>query len=202
VVVVQLDVDMERQLIWSDPLRLIEAVITSVSLLGVGTIIRHRGSGYVERLTTAASVFFATAMPMAVALSQSLRGYASREDCSRMTEEMTDETRQDILRQRLEESLRASRQELEEIEERLQDKGDYSPGTGDPLVVRWELDLALKTRVENRIEELQEALDRLDEGTYGICRRCGRHIDIERLEALPQTDICINCARELEEAAA
>ncbi|MEJ2211442.1 MAG: TraR/DksA C4-type zinc finger protein, partial [Anaerolineae bacterium] len=119
----------------------------------------------------------------------------------RMTEDMTDQTREDMLRQRLEERLRASRQELEEIEERLQDKGDYSPGTGDPLVVRWELDLALKTRVENRIEQLEEALDRLHEGTYGVCRRCGRDIDVERLEALPQTDICINCARELEEAA-
>jgi RNA polymerase-binding protein DksA len=118
-----------------------------------------------------------------------------------MTEDMTDQTREDMLRQRLEERLRASRQELEEIEERLQDKGDYSPGTGDPLVVRWELDLALKTRVENRIEQLEEALDRLHEGTYGVCRRCGRDIDVERLEALPQTDICINCARELEEAA-
>lgn len=118
-----------------------------------------------------------------------------------MSEEITDQTREAVLRQRLEESLRASRQELEEIEERLQDKGDYSPGTGDPLVVRWELDLALRERVEDRIEELEEALERLDEGTYGICSRCGRHIDIERLEALPQTDICINCARELQEAA-
>jgi len=119
-----------------------------------------------------------------------------------MTEEMNEQSREEILRQRLEESLRASRQELEEIQERLQDKGDYSPGTGDPLVVRWELDLALRTRVENRIEELEDALERLEEGTYGICSRCGRHIAVERLDALPQTDICINCARDLEEAAA
>jgi RNA polymerase-binding protein DksA len=119
-----------------------------------------------------------------------------------MTKDTNERHREKMLRRRLEDSLRASRQELEEIEERLQDKGDYSPGTGDPLVVRWELDLALKARVENRIEDLQGALHRLDEGTYGLCRRCGRHIDVERLEALPQTDICINCARELEEAAA
>lgn len=117
-----------------------------------------------------------------------------------MAEETTDQAREEILKQRLEDKLRTSRQEMDEIEERLKDKGDYSPGTGDPLVVRWELDLALRSRVEDRIEELEEALERLDEGTYGICSHCGRPIDLERLEALPQTDLCIDCARGLEEA--
>jgi putative Mg2+ transporter-C (MgtC) family protein len=72
VVVVQFDLDVERQLIQADPIRLMEAVITGVSFLGAGTIIRHRGSGYVEGLTTAASVFFASAIGMAVALGQGL----------------------------------------------------------------------------------------------------------------------------------
>lgn len=72
VVVVQFDLDLERQLIQADPIRLMEAVITGVSFLGAGTIIRHRGSGYVEGLTTAASVLFAAAIGMAVALSQGL----------------------------------------------------------------------------------------------------------------------------------
>lgn len=45
---------------------------SGVSFLGAGTIIRHRGSGYIEGLTTAASVLFASAIGMAVALSQGL----------------------------------------------------------------------------------------------------------------------------------
>jgi DnaK suppressor protein len=117
-----------------------------------------------------------------------------------MTEQTTDQDREETLGRRMEEKLHTSRQEMDEIEERLKDKGDYSPGTGDPLVVRWELDLALRSRVEERIENLEGALERLDEGTYGTCSRCGRHIDLERLEALPQTDLCILCARDLEEA--
>jgi putative Mg2+ transporter-C (MgtC) family protein len=72
VVLVQFDLDVQQQLIRSDPIRLMEAVITGVSFLGAGTIIRHRGSGYVEGLTTAASVLFASAIGMAVALSQGL----------------------------------------------------------------------------------------------------------------------------------
>lgn len=72
VVVVQFDLDVEQKLIQADPIRLMEAVITGVSFLGAGTIIRHRGSGYVEGLTTAASVLFASAIGMAVALGQGL----------------------------------------------------------------------------------------------------------------------------------
>jgi DnaK suppressor protein len=115
-----------------------------------------------------------------------------------MTDEMTAETRETIIRQRLENSLHAAEEELAQIEERLQDKGDYGPGTGDPLVVRWELNLARRDRVESRIAELEHALERLEEGSYGICESCGKPIDLERLEALPQTELCIECARKAD----
>jgi len=112
-----------------------------------------------------------------------------------MTEESITQDRETLLKQRLEQQLRAAKVELAEIEERLQDKGDYGPGTGDPLVVRWELSLARRERVETRIDALQEALERLKDGTYGLCQSCGRLIDLERLEALPRATECIDCAR-------
>ena len=115
-----------------------------------------------------------------------------------MTEQETNETRQEILKQRLEQSLRAAQAELEKIKDRLQDKGDYGPGTGDPLVVRWELNLARRERVETRIAELEEALERLEGGSFGLCQSCGRPIDVERLEALPQAELCIECARQAQ----
>lgn len=52
----------------SDPIRVIEAVITGVSFLGAGTIFRHRGENYVEGLTTAASLLFSGAVGITVAL--------------------------------------------------------------------------------------------------------------------------------------
>jgi RNA polymerase-binding protein DksA len=113
-----------------------------------------------------------------------------------VNEQTETQNRNTLLRQRLEEQLRAANVELAEIEERLQDKGDYGPGTGDPLVVRWELSLARHERVEGRIEALQEALKRLETGTYGLCESCGQPIDMERLEALPQATECIECARD------
>jgi RNA polymerase-binding transcription factor DksA len=45
-----------------------------------------------------------------------------------------------------------------------------------------------------RIAELDVALDRLDQGTYGSCVSCGRAIDPERLDAVPATARCIDCA--------
>ncbi|MCL7451824.1 MAG: TraR/DksA C4-type zinc finger protein [Anaerolineae bacterium] len=119
-----------------------------------------------------------------------------------MTNEMTAESRETIIRQRLQDSLRAAQEELSQIQQRLQDKGDYGPGTGDPLVVRWELNLARRDRVESRIEDLEHALERLEEGTYGVCESCGKPIDLGRLEALPQTELCIECARNAGEGMA
>ena len=113
-----------------------------------------------------------------------------------MTEKMQAQNRETLLKQRLEQQLGAANVELAEIEERLQDKGDYGPGTGDPLVVRWELSLARRERVDARIEALQEALERLQDGTYGLCQSCGRPIDLDRLEALPRATECIECARD------
>ncbi len=58
------------RLLQSDPVRIIEAVITGVSFLGAGTIIRNRSEGDVEGLTTAASLLFAAAVGIGVALAQ------------------------------------------------------------------------------------------------------------------------------------
>ncbi len=54
----------------TDPIRIIEAVITGISFLGAGSIIRRRGEDQVEGLTTAAGLLVAAAVGMAVALSQ------------------------------------------------------------------------------------------------------------------------------------
>ena len=56
-------------------------------------------------------------------------------------------------------------------------------------------DLALRDRAAQQLELVDAALARLDEGTWGTCRSCGRQIDPERLEALPWAALCIDCQR-------
>jgi DnaK suppressor protein len=56
-------------------------------------------------------------------------------------------------------------------------------------------DLALRERAENQLAQVQAALGRINDGTFGTCRRCGKPIAIERLEALPWAALCIDCQR-------
>lgn len=49
-------------------------------------------------------------------------------------------------------------------------------------------------RTRRRIADLEGAVRRAAEGSYGICERCGAPIPAERLEALPSTRMCIACA--------
>jgi len=56
-------------------------------------------------------------------------------------------------------------------------------------------DLALRERNEQHLAQVDEAIRRLDEGTFGACVRCGGPIAPERLEAIPWASHCIDCQR-------
>lgn len=69
-VVGQLTTGLGREVIGADPIRIIAAIITGVSFLGAGTIIRQASEGDVKGLTTAASLLFASVIGITVALSE------------------------------------------------------------------------------------------------------------------------------------
>jgi DnaK suppressor protein len=85
--------------------------------------------------------------------------------------------------------------ELETLRTRLETKGDYELGEGDPMIYQWELNLALSQRAEQHLAEIEEALEQLDMGIYGRCERCGQPIEPERLAVLPHTTVCSQCAQ-------
>jgi RNA polymerase-binding transcription factor len=62
---------------------------------------------------------------------------------------------------------------------------DEESGEGDTLAVERERDLALSAQARAAIDEIDAALERLDAGTYGICRVSGLPIPKERLKAIP-----------------
>ncbi len=51
---------------------------------------------------------------------------------------------------------------------------------------------------EDRLRSLDEAIDRVRKGLYGICKNCGAEIDPERLMIMPETSLCVRCANLLE----
>jgi RNA polymerase-binding protein DksA len=61
-----------------------------------------------------------------------------------------------------------------------------------------ELDYTLEENSEHLLAEIDAALKRIEDGTYGTCTNCGQPIALERLEALPWATLCIDCKRDLE----
>ena len=55
-----------------------------------------------------------------------------------------------------------------------------------------EKDMSILERIEAELADVEHALKRLDDGTYGTCEACGKPITEERLEAMPATRFCID----------
>ena len=60
------------------------------------------------------------------------------------------------------------------------------------------LNLRLRDRERVLYRKIQKAIQKIDDGEYGLCERCGEEIGIKRLEARPVTDLCIRCKEEEE----
>jgi DnaK suppressor protein len=58
-----------------------------------------------------------------------------------------------------------------------------------------ERDLSIENNVRDLLGKIDRALARMDDGTYGICSRCGKPIEKARLTALPYVDLCIKDAQ-------
>jgi DnaK suppressor protein len=54
--------------------------------------------------------------------------------------------------------------------------------------------VALDAELNREIRQIEQALRRIDEGSYGSCARCGAVISAARLNALPDASLCIECA--------
>ncbi|WP_027346217.1 TraR/DksA family transcriptional regulator [Hamadaea tsunoensis] len=103
--------------------------------------------------------------------------------------------RRDELREEHEETLVAA---AESQRDRLTDSaGDDQADTGTKTFER-EQEITLANNILERINQVERALERLDEGSYGWCERCGNPIPVERLAAFPSATLCVTC-KQLEE---
>ena len=105
-----------------------------------------------------------------------------------------------LLRSHLESEQRRLNKELEQLiasarptEERREGSpfGKREEEATESLEV--EKRLALEKRIREQLAEVEHALQKFQEGTYGLCDSCGQPIDPARLEALPQASLCLNC---------
>lgn len=85
-------------------------------------------------------------------------------------------------------------------QERHDDKG-AEPDVTDRASRSYEKELSFLTAAQDqeRLQEVQEALRRLETGAYGRCQGCGAEINPKRLEAVPWTQYCIECQQNLDQ---
>ncbi len=104
-------------------------------------------------------------------------------------------------RKKLEKERTQTAAEVDRLREYLRTDAERASDEVDLDVYEREKTLALVRRMEKRLEEIDTAMRAAQKGTYGICERCGRPIDPERLRALPETTLCVRCKNELEKQA-
>jgi RNA polymerase-binding transcription factor DksA len=94
-----------------------------------------------------------------------------------------------------------------EQEEATSDSGselssvDQHPGDSGTETFEMEKNVSLLEQVEDELQEIELAAQRLERGTYGTCQACGRPINDERLEAMPATRFCIEDQAKAEREA-
>lgn len=114
-----------------------------------------------------------------------------------MTKQQYSELRQRLLsdKERLENQLE-SREDTNKDLSLRDSTGELSAADNHPADVGTEVfergrDLAIQETLERELEQIDAALQRMDQGEYGTCAECGREIPYERLEALPYTAYCL-----------
>lgn len=104
-------------------------------------------------------------------------------------------------RKKLQQEREQTQAELERLREYLKAAPEPTGDEVDLDVYEREKNLALVRRLEQKLDEIDYALRAAAKGKYGICERCGKPIDLARLQVLPETTLCVKCKNELEKAA-
>ena len=96
--------------------------------------------------------------------------------------------------------LRSVQSELHEGREQTKDEGMDTYDLASDARDR-EINFILSDRDRDKVQAIDDALARIDEGTYGVCESFESDIAEGRLEAMPFTRLCINCQAEREKEA-
>jgi|SRR5579885_2201369 len=104
--------------------------------------------------------------------------------------------------QKMKEALLLEKKQLlsqARVEQDIDTDGDETDEIQGNMLI--ELQNQLSTRNSSRLKRIEDALSRLDKGTYGLCNDCEESIPEKRLTANPYCTTCVSCAeeRELEE---
>ena len=72
---------------------------------------------------------------------------------------------------------------------------DNHPADMGTDVYMQDMQNSLTNHEEGRLNNIEDALNKIEDGSYGICNVCHQQIDEDRLDILPETNLCSNCAK-------
>ena len=107
--------------------------------------------------------------------------------------------------QKLEKQLKAMKKDIcADVEQTLSEMNMQSGNIPDPndrasVESDRSFELRLRGREQKLMEKIDEALSRIEDGTYGLCDECGKDITVKRLEARPVAKFCIDCKTKQEQ---
>jgi len=90
--------------------------------------------------------------------------------------------------------IEAEQEEIRLTETSSERSPDPNTAEGGSLAFEMEKELSLARNAGDLLAQVEEALGRIGAGTYGRCIQCGKAIPVARLDALPYTKLCVNCA--------
>jgi RNA polymerase-binding protein DksA len=67
-------------------------------------------------------------------------------------------------------------------------------------IAEYEANIAEENILERSLRDINQALERIDGGSYGICKHCGKPIDPRRLQARPTAGSCVDCKTKLQQS--
>jgi DnaK suppressor protein len=111
-----------------------------------------------------------------------------------------DTTRQDEFRKILHSQMEELLMEAEKTVNGMNADKENFPDPTDRALLESNRNFQLRIRDRERklLNKIQEALARLEDGSFGICEECGEEIGVERLRVRPVTTLCIDCKKRLE----
>lgn len=100
----------------------------------------------------------------------------------------------------LEEQLQSESQAFSSSESEIAAdiRSDENPAEAGTATFEREKHLSIANNVQDLLEKSNKALDKIAQGSYGICEGCGKPISAERLKALPHALLCIECKKAEE----
>ena len=121
---------------------------------------------------------------------QGIKPYVSKKGEKFMNKKQQEHFRAVLLawKRELEDEIARTVQQMRDVPENPPDPNDRASQETD-----MSLELRSRDRERKLIKKIDEAIERIDTGDYGFCEVCGVEIGVERLEARPTAELCIDC---------